>query len=38
MEGGGKTEILFQGENWDGSEEALKTANGRSKKRCLFYV
>jgi hypothetical protein len=35
---GGKTEILFQGKIWDYSEEALKTANGRSKTGCLFYI
>jgi hypothetical protein len=35
---GGKTEMLFQGENWDGSEEALKTENDGSKPGCLFYI
>jgi hypothetical protein len=36
--GGKKTEMLFQRENWDCSEEALKTANGGSKTECLFYI
>jgi len=28
----------FLGENWDCSEEALKTANDGSKTGCLFYI
>jgi hypothetical protein len=34
----GKTEMLFQEENWDCSEEALKSANNGSKPGCLFYI
>jgi hypothetical protein len=33
---GGKTEMLFQGENWDCSEEALKSAKNGSKNRMSF--
>jgi hypothetical protein len=35
---GGKTGMLFHGENWDGSEEALKTENNGSTTGCLFYI
>jgi hypothetical protein len=35
---GGKTEMFFQGENWDCSGEALKSANNGSKPGGLFYI
>jgi hypothetical protein len=38
MLGGGEKGMLFQGENWDCSEEALKTANSGSITECLFYI